>query len=387
MPRAEGQPVNVALFPSAFFPHFGGVEELTRQLALSLKSKGHEVLIMTNQWPRSLSNTDIVSGLDVMRYPFRTYEGSAKQRLVCLLTKSKIQRSLESVLSRHQIDVIHVQCLSSNTWYAVSAGKRLGIPVVLTAQGELTMDAGEIYKRPTVVNKNLKYYLETADWVTGCSRRTLDDVFHHVGMPVKANASVVWNGVDTREFVVALPYVHERPYILAIGRAVPQKGFDVLLHALSILGVAAPDLLVVGAGAEMTNLQTMCSEFGLDKRVTFYGKADRSQVPSLFRGARYVVLPSVADEGLPVVTAEASAAGKAIIATDVGGVTDIVIDRTTGLVIPRNDVHALADAIRTYESYPNMVELHARDNLARSQQFDWSVLTDQYVDVYTRVLR
>ena len=379
--------MNVALFPSAFFPHFGGVEELSRQLALTLQTKGHEVLVITNQWPRSLSSTATVSGLSVRRYPFRTFEGSVRQRAMCFLTHSKIQRDLERLLSESHIDVIHVQCLSSNMWYALNAGRRLGIPVVLTAQGELTMDAAGIYQKPTFVNKNLRHFLQQADWVTGCSRRTLTDVYKHVDLPVSASSSVVWNGVNTQEFAAAVPFELDCPYVLAIGRAVPQKGFDILLSALATLGANAPIVLLVGDGPELPNLQKQCSDAGLNQKVTFFGKADRSQVPSLFRGARYVILPSNADEGLPVVTAEASAAGKAIIATDVGGVTDIVAHNSTGLVIPRNDVPALAQAIQTYEAKQDLVDTHARINLERSQQFDWSVLTDQYIDVYNQVLR
>ncbi len=379
--------MKIALFPSAFFPHFGGVEELSRQLALTLKSKGHEVLVITNQWPRSLSVVDMVSDLPVQRYPFRTFEGSIKQRIMCLLTRSRIQRDLENLLAASHIDVIHVQCLSSNMWYALTAGIRLGIPVVLTAQGELTMDAAGIYQKRTFVNRNLRHFLQKADWVTGCSRRTLEDVFDHVSMPLSAASSVVWNGVNTHEFAEAVPFEHTCPYILAIGRVVPQKGFDILLAALATLGADAPNLVLVGDGPELSNLQKQCSAAGLNQKVAFFGKADRSQVPSLFRGSRYVILPSNADEGLPVVTAEASAAGKAIIATDVGGVTDIVAHNSTGLVIPRNDVHALAEAIRTYEANPNLVETHAQNNLIRSQEFDWSVLTDKYVNVYRQVLR
>lgn len=379
--------MNVALFPSAFFPHFGGVEELSRQLALTLKSKGHEVLVMTNQWPRSLPIAETVSGLSVRRFPFRTFEGSVKQRLMCFLTRSRIQRELEQLLRQSHVDVIHVQCLSSNMWYALNAGKRLGIPVVLTAQGELTMDAAGLYQKPTFVNRHLRNFLQQADWVTGCSRRTLDDVYQHVGLPLGSSSSVVWNGVNTHEFASAHPFEHDKPYVLAIGRAVPQKGFDILLAALTTLGVNAPNVLLVGDGPELPNLQIQCSNAGLNEKVTFFGKADRSQVPSLFRGAKYVILPSNADEGLPVVTAEASAAGKAIIATDVGGVTDIVVHNSTGLVIPRNDVSALAQAIQTYEANLELVDTHARNNLERSIQFDWSVLTDQYIDVYQRVLR
>ena len=309
------------------------------------------------------------------------------QRVMCLLTRSKIQQGLERLVSESHIDVIHVQCLSSNTWYALKAGKRLGIPVVLTAQGELTMDAAGIYQKPTFVNQNLRDFLQQADWVTGCSGRTLSDVFQHVDLPVNSSSSVVWNGVNTHEFAAAVPFEHDCPYVLAIGRAVPQKGFDILLAALATLGANAPNVLLVGDGPELLSLQKQCSDSGINQKVTFFGKADRSQVPSLFGGARYVILPSNADEGLPVVTAEASAAGKAIIATDVGGVTDIVSHNATGLVIPRNDVTALAQAIQTYEANPDLVDIHARNNLERSQQFDWSVLTDQYINVYHQVLR
>jgi glycosyltransferase involved in cell wall biosynthesis len=195
--------MNIALFASAFHPHFGGVEELVRQIAHTHRRKGHQVIVVTNRWPRTLPAYEEFEGLTVYRFAFRTPEGSLRARATYQLTNSGIADDLFQTLRKHEIEVLHVQCISSNGYYALLAKRKLGLPLVITAQGELTMDAGGLYQRPTFMNQMLGTLLEEADFVTGCSRRTLEDVFHHVGREPTGSSAAVFNGVNPDDFLSA----------------------------------------------------------------------------------------------------------------------------------------------------------------------------------------
>jgi len=379
--------MNVAIFASAFYPSLGGVEELVRQLAHAFIAKGSPTIILTNRWPRSLPDFEQFEGIPLYRLPFRVPEGSFKARFNYRLTHRAIERQMLAILKRHRIDLMHVQCISSNGYYAMLAKQATGLPLVVTAQGELTMDAGRLYQTSAFANRVLRELLEEADYITGCSRKTLDDVEKHVGKTYPRKSAVIFNGANIAEFDGVEPFAHPRPYILGIGRLVPQKGFDVLIDAYARSGVQTHDLLIAGDGPERQSLEAQARQCGLDGRVRLLGRADRTAAAALFRGCSFFALPSRTDEGLPLVSVEAMAAAKAVIGCAVGGVPESVLDNQTGLLVPHENVDALARGIALLG---DDVDLRCRLGEAgrhRAASFDWPAIADQYLELYRRVAR
>lgn len=154
----------------------------------------------------------------------------------------------------------------------------------------------------------------------------------------------------------------DSPLLVAVGRLTPQKGIDVLLEALPAILEAVPGVtvLVVGDGISNDALQQTSRTAGLAARVRFLGA--REDVPSLLAAADLVVIPS-RSEGLPLVLLEAMAVGTAVVATDVGGMTDLVTDGEHGWLLPPNRPDALAAAITdalTHDERRNTVAAAAR---------------------------
>jgi len=373
--------MNIALLPSAFYPSLGGVEELTRQLALELKRQGHQVIILTNRWPRSLPRHELINGIPVYRLAFRTPDANAKAKLSYALSHRLVLEKMLHVLRRHRADFLHVQCVSSNAYYALKAQSRLGLPLVVTLQGELTMDASQLFQRSEFARETLRQCVLKAELVTGCSGKTLLDAEEFLGHRI-AGSRVIFNAAEMKDFADTEPYRHARPYIFSLGRMVPQKGFDLLLRALADAGVESHDLLIAGDGPEKAALEIQARELGLGERVRFVGRADRTQVAALFSGCSFFVLPSRADEGLPVVCAEAMAAGKAVIATRSGGAPEAVIHGETGLIVEKGDVEGLSNAIRQMVNDPIHRESMARAGKERSSLFSWETVAAEYVKAY-----
>ena len=113
--------MRIAVFPSAYWPAIGGVEELTRQLALAYVEKGHQVSIYTNRWPRDLPEFEIRDELPIHRLPFRARHPSLRGRVSYPLTTRAISRRLERLLGEQEAELLHVQCVSTNATYALRA--------------------------------------------------------------------------------------------------------------------------------------------------------------------------------------------------------------------------------------------------------------------------
>ena len=374
--------MNIALFASAFYPHVGGVEELVRQLAHSCQAQGHNVIVLTNRWPRSLPDYELYEGLSVYRLAFRVPEGSLKARLNYRFTHPAICRKMLAILKAHKIDLLHVQCVSSNGYYALLAKAALGIPLVVTAQGELTMDATQLYERSPFARQSLRDLLKEADSITACSAQTLAELETFFGKPFGNKATSIYNGVNLRDFDNRDAFEHPRPYILAIGRHVHQKGFDILLKAFAKVTTDTEiDLIIAGDGPERQNLECLADCLGLAARTRFVGRTNRHETVKLFRGCSFFVLPS-RHEPFGIVNLEAMAVGKALIATHVGGVPEVVLEGETGLLVPCEDVDALAAQLLRMARDTSLRDRLGAAGAARARLFDWPAIAEQYLDVY-----
>jgi glycosyltransferase involved in cell wall biosynthesis len=129
-----------------------------------------------------------------------------------------------------------------------------------------------------------------------------------------------------------------------VGRLIPIKGHDVLLAALAVAREQVPDLAleIAGEGQLEPDLRATVAQLGLDDAVTFLGRV--APVAPVLERADVVVVPSFG-EGFGLVGLEAMERGRPVIASAVGGLSEIVDDGRTGILVPPGDVDALAEAI------------------------------------------
>jgi glycosyltransferase involved in cell wall biosynthesis len=132
------------------------------------------------------------------------------------------------------------------------------------------------------------------------------------------------------------------PWLLAVARLAPQKGLDVAVEALARLEHQRAVLVVVGEGPERGRLIELARERGVGDRVLLAGRA--GDVKPLLKRASLFIHPA-RWEGFGLVVLEAMLAGRAVVATNVSAIPEIVIDGETGLLVPPDDPEALAHAI------------------------------------------
>lgn len=143
--------------------------------------------------------------------------------------------------------------------------------------------------------------------------------------------------------------------VLYAGRLSREKGVDVLVRAIARLIPELPGvtLTVAGDGPETTNLQRLTDALKLQKNVDFVGRLEPEQLETAYRRAVVCVLPTLWMENCPVAVLEALARARAVVATRLGGVPELVDDTTTGHLFERGNVlelaHKLADVIQDPE--------------------------------------
>lgn len=371
----------VALFASAFHPHIGGVEELVRQLAHAYRAKGIGVVVITNRWPQDLPEFEEFEGIPVYRFSMRLPGGNVKERAKYRLTYSATKNRMLDILKKHDTKIIHVQCASANGYYAQVAHEALKLPLIVTTQGERTMDAQQIYQRSPFMNDMLRQLLDSAQFITACSGHTLSDLENWYEKPFGTRASVVYNGIDIGSFADAKSYSHPHPFVLGIGRMVPQKGFDVLIEAFAQADVNQHHLLLAGEGSERPALERLVDKYGINDKVHFVGRANREMAVSLFHSCSFFALPSRM-EPQGIVNLEAMASGKAVVASKTGGVPEIVLADTTGLLVEPEDGRALAGALTRLCNDEDLRNELGSAGQRRAREFDWATISGHYLDLY-----
>jgi glycosyltransferase involved in cell wall biosynthesis/SAM-dependent methyltransferase len=376
----------VVVVASAYAPHRGGVEELVAQLAREQRTRGIDTTVFTMRWPKSLPPSEVIDGTPVRRFVFRTPTGGAKRVAGALLSLPITLLMFIRAVKRVDPDLIHVQCVSSASWFAVHAARVLRLPLVVTLQGELTMDSTRLYERSAVARSILRLSLRHADLITACSRDTLEEAENWYGEPFGARGQVIHNGVDVSAFTAGSVHDEGVPYVFAIGRLVREKGFDILLRALPDLveDQVVQRVLVAGDGPERPELERLAHELDLDDVVRFVGATDRPTTIELFRGATAFVLPS-RHEPFGIVNLEAMAAGVPVVATNVGGVSEFVRDGENGLLVAPQDPDALGCALRRMLTDPDLAQQLVAAGRVTSAEHDWALLAESYADRYQQV--
>jgi len=166
--------------------------------------------------------------------------------------------------------------------------------------------------------------------------------------------------------------------ILTVGRLIARKGHIYLIRAMARL-TDLPDahLVIVGEGHEREALEAEIQRLGLEDRVTLTGRVSDETLEEHYQSCQVFVLPAIVDETgdtemLGMVSLEAMRYGKPVVASDVGGIPDIVADGESGVLVPQKDPEALAAAIRRLLTNPEEARRlgHAGYHFARAH-FSW----------------
>jgi glycosyltransferase involved in cell wall biosynthesis len=382
------------------------VHDINRHLA----RRGHAVTVVT-PGNASLPAVDSFDDVQVVRFPLElpvdlTYGRVAQSRvnIVGKIARLAVMahyleaqyRATLSVAREQGADVIHAHWAIPTGPAAVHAARKLGLPSVITMHGgDVYVNPEQGYDFPTrwYVRPALRWTLRHAGALTAIT----EDCRQHAlraGAPTES-MHLVFNGTDLRRFSPAPPPAtsragdpHHGPHmIFACRQLFPRKGIRFLIEAAAKLKPRFPDLKVVvaGDGFERPELIRLAESLGVSDRVTFLGWVPNSELPPYYRAAAVSVIPSL-EEGFGIPAAEAMGCETAVVATDAGGLPEVVEHGVTGLIVPRGNSDALAEAIGSLLADPiRRAEMGRAGRQRALRLFDWDRSAEQFEQIYATV--
>ena len=287
--------------------------------------------------------------------------------------------------SKTEFDVIHSHFLSLYGFIGNTLKKNFEKPLVVTAYG------GDAYSLPFRDPFNRKLAVSVirgADRLIAVSRNVAMSL-HRLGAE-DDKVRIIPTGFDSRLFQptgkvearVTLGLPSGREILLTVANLVPQKGLSYLLDSLKAIVQTRRNLvLVIVGGGELDGaLRQRAADLGLDDCVIFAGPRPHKEIVTWINACDLFVLPSVT-EGSPTVLPEVMACGKPIVATNVGGIPDILRDGDVGYLVPPREVDDLAEAVL------RALDQSWKEDEIRKQAipFAWDSLASRIVRVYSEI--
>ena len=325
----------VLMIISLFPPFLGGAERQALTLATHLVKRGIKVSILTRSFPH-LPLYECIDGVEVYR-KIKTIDWKMLFGITYLL-------SVLVFLLRYrgEFDIIHCHVVGFHAVVAVFFKYLFGKKVIVKMSSSGDTSDLKILKKVKLGGLFLRW-VRHVDAIVSLCKRASEEIVHQ-GFS-QAILVEIPNGVDLSQFSVRPAQRREGvPHLTYIGRLDKYKGVTFLLKGFKELlsRAGAVRLTIVGDGPDEFLLKAMAREIDIDERVTFRGRQE--EVLSEYHRTTIFVLPSLS-EGMSNVLLEAMACGLPVVATSVGGNSDIITDRHNGLLVPPGDALTLSTAL------------------------------------------
>jgi D-inositol-3-phosphate glycosyltransferase len=379
----------------------GGMNVYVRELGRALGARGVGVDIFTRR--QSIDVPDVVDyapGARVIHLDAGPHRHVDKYDVLEYLPDFACGVQRFRALTGASYDVVH-----SHYWLSGRLGvlfaDRWGVPLVSTFHtlAELKNRVAETaVDREQAVRSDIeRRTMAGSDRIVALTSVDRQQMMRHYGRV--APIVVIPGGVDLEHFRrtprlaarAALGLDGHRKIILFVGRIQRLKGLDVLFRAFERLGDVEAQLLVIGGQPgttletrEISRLQHLATRLGIAERTRFVGAVPHETLPLYYSAADVTAMPS-SYESFGLVAVESLACGTPVVATRVGGLTSIVRDGETGLLVPWRDADLFAERLRTL-----LRDRRLRAKLARNAResvlgYGWDRIADEHVALYAEV--
>ncbi|HEC32449.1 MAG TPA: glycosyltransferase family 4 protein, partial [Deltaproteobacteria bacterium] len=258
-----------------------------------------------------------------------------------------LRKFFEGLLELNDIHILDFHWVYPDAFAGLKWAKKFSKKIVVTIRGNESICYFERSLRKQMLIDTLKS-VDHMIAVSNDLKRKVVEEYDVEGTRV----SVIPNGIDAGKFfpvdkVEAQKQCGLKPgrkYILALSRLSHEKGLDRLIHAFSKMDKRDTTLLIVGDGPLKNKLQAIVRELGMGKNVFFFGAVPHEETAKWYNAADVFCLPSLW-EGCPNVVIESLACGTPVVASNVGGIPDLIPSDSYGFLVPAGDPRSLAKAL------------------------------------------
>lgn len=373
-----------------FLPHVGGIERVVYEQSKLLMQRNFAPTVVTNRidTPKSY----LVDGI-----PVECYESLNTGFRLGIPYSIPTPTSLETFLKAVKpSDIVHAHGHPYITsLIAAKLAKRYHKPFVLTQHNTFIQYDSSFDKIERLNDLAIgKETLKDADRIITVSDATKQYVLSLGAKPEKIK--VLHNGVDLVHF---RPMPEKRLEIrkrlriplnstvaLTVRRLVYKNGIDTLIECAAVAVKKNPNIvfLVVGKGPDQSSVQARIRQLGIEENFRLAGFVSDADLPSYYNAADLFVLPSKSGEGLPLVALEAMACGLPVIATKVGGISEILIDDYGKLVSP-NQPEQMAEEVLEY-SHRDLSKGRSELRARIEEKYSWDRNVETLVGIYEELI-
>lgn len=363
----------ILYWSEAYWPFIGGTEVASVNLLRGLLERGHRALVMTERYDGDLPEQEVHEGVQILRFRFRDAVESGNPAAFF-----ELLGTLLSAAREFAPDLIHLGLPGPSVIFCLELGRRLSVPMVFTHQ------MSGMWTESMAGDQLIPRAASRAEWVVFPSEAMRSEALELGIRPRRS--SVVYNGMRPNLGSMT-PLPGNPPVLLGLGRLSREKGFDLLVEAAGILARQGLEFraILAGEGPERPGLEKHARELGLNGHLDFLGWVSPEAVPELLERATLLVAPSRA-ESFGLSALEAHGAGRPVVATDVGGLGEVVVNGETGVLVEPDDPEALASAVASLLEDPDlMMRMGRQARLRVSKKFSIESQIGEYARIYDAV--
>lgn len=358
---------------------YGGAERVVTDLAKTLHARGHQVQVIS-------ISSDVPLGAELKQcgIAFRSLEFAGT--IYSLAQIVKLLPKLRAIICEFAPAVIHSHLYAADCFVRLAAPAHIPIVSTLHNTDKWWREDGRIRSKvktwldASLVRKRDVGLVAVSHAVKAAAER----VFTNGGR--RGEIKMIWNGIDLSRFQLSVRSSSPSLRIVQVGRFYEQKGHETSLRALSLLvnlGIPAT-LSFVGDGPLRNSLVEKVSELNLADHVTFHGQT--SNVGRYLVDCDLYWMPSIW-EGLPIACIEAMASGLPVIASSVGGLSELVTEDCGILIEPCNYAALAQHSAQLYSDSPQRQRLGENGKSRAMKYFSMDAMCGEYERTYCDLVR
>ncbi len=378
--------LKILLISTKYHPSVGGLETAVKCIAVRM-CRNHKVDLLTNRYDRHLKALELLDGISVERLYFT---GGAPLKKNCFLWIKYIVRLALVPVTFVQLmlrlskgyDIVHLHYAGPVSGYLLLARRFIQFKWIVSIHGA---DVENFDEKGCFAQWRLKQTFLLSDFITANSSHLLNYALRATKVNEPKKAAVVSMGFSPNRAPDGAPVHAIIPYLFSAGRFVPKKGFDVLIRAYAELlkMIDFKGLLkIAGDGEELEHCKKLATSLGVGDKVEFLGVVKQEDMAVLLHQCELFVMPS-RQEAFGIMLLEALYSGKKVVASRVGGLTELMRDNPDYLVEAGNEndlAHKMHDVLTGRLAWNEVSQNYLKE------RYNWDRVVEDYLSIYQQVI-